>query len=58
MFDSLSPEFIQSLSESVLNPSRLGKPEEIAHLAQFIVENDYVNGECIRLGGFGCSLDN
>ncbi|MCW7552624.1 SDR family oxidoreductase [Endozoicomonas gorgoniicola] len=51
MFDSLSPEFIESLSDSVLNPKRLGKPEEVAHLAQFMVENDYLNGECIRLDG-------
>lgn len=51
MFDSLSEEFIESLCASVLNPARLGKPEEVAHLAQFIVENDYLNGECIRLDG-------
>ncbi|AMO56606.1 3-hydroxy-2-methylbutyryl-CoA dehydrogenase [Endozoicomonas montiporae] len=51
MFDSLAPEFIESLSNSVLNPKRLGRPEEVAHLAQFIVENDYLNGECIRLDG-------
>ena len=51
MFDSLSPEFIESLSDSVLNPKRLGRPEEVAHLAQFMVENDYLNGECIRLDG-------
>ena len=51
LFDSLSPEFIESLSESVLNPKRLGRPEEVAHLAQFMVENDYLNGECIRLDG-------
>ena len=51
MFDSLSAEFIENLSASVLNPTRLGKPEEVAHLAQFIVENDYLNGECIRLDG-------
>ena len=51
MFDSLSPEFVASLSDRVLNPKRLGKPDEVAHLAQFIVENDYLNGECIRLDG-------
>lgn len=51
LFDSLSPEFVQTLSDSVLNPKRLGRPDEVAHLAQFIVENDYLNGECIRLDG-------
>ena len=32
-------------------PPRLGKPQEIAHLSVFIAENDYLNGECIRLDG-------
>lgn len=39
----------EALSKSPLYPKRLGKPEEIAHLSQFIVENDYTNGECIRM---------
>ena len=29
----------------------LQEPAEIAHLAQHIVENDYINGECIRMDG-------
>jgi NAD(P)-dependent dehydrogenase (short-subunit alcohol dehydrogenase family) len=32
-------------------PSRLGRPEEYAHLAQAIVENPMLNGEVIRLDG-------
>jgi 3-hydroxyacyl-CoA dehydrogenase/3-hydroxy-2-methylbutyryl-CoA dehydrogenase len=27
----------------------LGKPSEIAHLACFMIENEYLNGEVIRL---------
>lgn len=49
MFDALAPEAIRSLSDSPLHPQRLGRPDEVAHLAQFIVENDYLNGETIRL---------
>ena len=52
--EELTPEiweFLKPLGEQVLYPNRLGDPDEIAHLAQFIVENDYVNGECIRLDG-------
>ena len=49
LFDSLPPEAIDSLSASVLNPRRLGKPDEIAQTAVFIAENDYVNGESIRI---------
>lgn len=51
LFDSLPDEIYQSLERSVLYPQRLGKAGEIAHLAVFIAENDYLNGECIRLDG-------
>jgi NAD(P)-dependent dehydrogenase (short-subunit alcohol dehydrogenase family) len=51
MFDSLPTEVFESLSSSVLNPRRLGAPDEIAATAAFIIENDYVNGECIRVDG-------
>ena len=51
MFDALPQEAIDSLSASVLNPRRLGAPSEIAKTAQYLVENDYVNGECIRVDG-------
>ena len=49
MFDSLPEAAYESLSKSPLFPQRLGKPEEIAHLSQYIVENEYTNGECIRM---------
>src|SRR5699024_1586426 len=51
MFDSLGEKVITALSATVLNPQRLGESEEIAHTAQFIVENAYVNGETIRVDG-------
>ena len=51
LFDSLPENVYQSLEASVLNPQRLGKPDEIAHLAQYLVENDYMNGECVRMDG-------
>jgi len=41
----------QSLAKQVPFPSRLGKPEEFGMLVQHIVENGYLNGECIRLDG-------
>jgi len=49
LFDSLPESAYEALSKSPLYPQRLGKPDEIAHLSQFIVENDYTNGECIRM---------
>jgi NAD(P)-dependent dehydrogenase (short-subunit alcohol dehydrogenase family) len=40
-----------SLGQQVPFPSRLGRPEEFAALAQHIVENEMLNGEVIRLDG-------
>ena len=51
LFESLPEQAYKSLEASVCYPPRLGRPEEIAHLSVFIAENDYANGECIRLDG-------
>jgi NAD(P)-dependent dehydrogenase (short-subunit alcohol dehydrogenase family) len=51
MFDNFDEKIYKALEASVLYPHRLGKPDEIAQLAQYIVENDYTNGECIRMDG-------
>jgi 3-hydroxyacyl-CoA dehydrogenase/3-hydroxy-2-methylbutyryl-CoA dehydrogenase len=51
LLGSLPAEVLDALAKSVLYPKRLGKPGEIAHLALAIVENDYINGECIRVDG-------
>lgn len=40
-----------SLGQQVPFPSRLGRPEEYAHLAHSIIENPMLNGEVIRLDG-------
>ncbi len=41
----------QSLAKQVPFPSRLGDPEEFGMLVKSIVENGYINGECIRIDG-------
>ena len=51
MFDSLGEDVYDSLSKTVLFPKRLGRPDEVAHLVQFLIENDYINGEAVRLDG-------
>jgi NAD(P)-dependent dehydrogenase (short-subunit alcohol dehydrogenase family) len=51
MFDAIPENIYQALESSVLYPQRLGKPDEIAQLAQYFVENDYMNGECVRMDG-------
>jgi NAD(P)-dependent dehydrogenase (short-subunit alcohol dehydrogenase family) len=47
----LPKEAQESLGKQVPFPSRLGRPEEYAHLARSIVENEMLNGETIRLDG-------
>lgn len=48
---SLPEDARLSLGQQVPFPSRLGRPEEYAQLAQSIVENVMLNGEVIRLDG-------
>lgn len=46
------PEKVRAfLAKTVPNPSRLGDPDEFAHLAQHIILNKMMNGETIRLDG-------
>lgn len=51
LFETIPEAAYQSLEQSVVNPKRLGRPDEIAHLSVMIAENEYMNGECIRLDG-------
>lgn len=51
MVDGMPEHIQESLAASIPFPSRLGKPEEFADLAAHIVENEYINGETIRLDG-------
>ncbi len=46
------PQKVQdSLAQAVPFPKRLGTPNDYAKLAQYIIENDMMNGETIRLDG-------
>lgn len=51
LFDTVEESYYKSLEASVVYPSRLGKPSEIAKLAAYLVDNDYMNGECVRMDG-------
>jgi len=51
LFNSVPENVYKGLEATVLNPTRLGKPDEIALTAQYIVENDYLNAESIRMDG-------
>ncbi|XP_040569646.1 3-hydroxyacyl-CoA dehydrogenase type-2 [Lepeophtheirus salmonis] len=46
------PEKVRKyLAKTVPNPSRLGDPDEFAHLAQHMVLNSMMNGEVVRIDG-------
>lgn len=49
LFDTIEEAYYKSLEASTVYPHRLGKTSEIAKLSAHIVDNDYMNGECIRL---------
>jgi NAD(P)-dependent dehydrogenase (short-subunit alcohol dehydrogenase family) len=51
MLAGVSDEFRASLAAGVPFPQRLGLPAEYARLALSIIEQDYLNGEVIRLDG-------
>lgn len=51
MVEGLPPKVQHELGAQVPFPSRLGRPDEYAALAQHIVENRMLNGEVIRLDG-------
>lgn len=51
MLATVSEEYRAGLAAGVPFPKRLGRPEEYAQLACFLVEHDYINGEVIRMDG-------
>lgn len=51
MAAGLPEKILEKLENMAEFPKRLGKPEEYASLVQFLIENNYINGEVIRLDG-------
>ena len=51
MLMGMPEEVRDALGKMVPFPSRLGRPNEYAHLARAIIENSMLNGETIRLDG-------
>ena len=49
LVDGLPKEAQVSLAENIPNPKRLGNPREFAKLVWHIIENNYINGETIRI---------
>jgi NAD(P)-dependent dehydrogenase (short-subunit alcohol dehydrogenase family) len=51
MMAGVKDEYREAIESGIPFPSRMAKPEEFASLALHIVENEYLNGETIRLDG-------
>ncbi|WP_209424816.1 SDR family oxidoreductase [Pararhodobacter sp. SW119] len=51
MLLGLPEEAREALAADVPFPRRLGRPEEYARLARFLIESPYMNGESIRIDG-------
>ena len=51
LLSALPQETQESLGAAIPYPSRLGHPSEFADAVRFLIENQYVNGEVIRLDG-------
>jgi NAD(P)-dependent dehydrogenase (short-subunit alcohol dehydrogenase family) len=51
MLAQLREDIRTSLETQIPFPQRLGRPDEFAALVRHIIENDYLNGEVIRLDG-------
>lgn len=51
LLENLPPEAQQSLASGIPYPPRLGDPAEFADVVRFVIENQYINGEVIRLDG-------
>jgi len=51
LLEGLPQETKDGLAAAIPNPARLGRPDEFAALVRAMVENDYLNGEVVRLDG-------
>ena len=51
MLGPMRDDIRESLTSQIPFPKRLGRAEDFASLVKHIVENEYLNGEVIRLDG-------
>lgn len=49
IYEQMPPEVKTNLASHLQFPQRFGTPEEYADLVAFMISNDYINAECVRL---------
>lgn len=49
IYEQMPPEVKVALASHLQFPQRFGTPDEYADLVAFMVSNDYINAECVRL---------
>ena len=49
IYEQMPPEVKVNLASNLQFPQRFGTPAEYADLVAFMVNNDYINAECVRL---------
>lgn len=49
IYEQMPPEVKTNLAANLQYPQRFGTPAEYADLVAFMVSNDYINAECVRL---------
>ena len=49
IYEQMPPEVKTNLAANLQFPQRFGTPAEYADLVAFMVSNDYINAECVRL---------
>lgn len=50
ILEAMKPEILEKMAASI-PVGRIGRPEEVAHAAAYIIGNDYVNGRVIEIDG-------
>ena len=51
LLEALPDKVQHQLATTVPHPNRLGNPDDYAKMVQAIVQNDYMNGEVVRVDG-------
>jgi len=49
LVETIRDDVMDGLVDNIVHPRRAGRPEEFAALAMHLIDNEYLNGETVRL---------